>query len=147
MFEPRTGCPNLGHTTLISYITFYSLSTGWPVKHGRVLLVPCIKSLAQCTPLYNVHVYTGQVTFSKVQEKHDHVKPCIKTQTRWQNNISECKQIYSRTTKGRRRRSQYFVSLDIFPVVLINFLLPQLLVLEGGGVRLPLHPPLPSELF
>ena len=39
--------------------------TGWPVKHGRLFLykVTC--------PVYGtVHVYNGQVTFSKVPNKH-----------------------------------------------------------------------------
>ena len=35
----------------VPWISFYLLYTGWPVKHGRVFLIPCKKLLVQCTLL------------------------------------------------------------------------------------------------
>ena len=37
-------------------------------------LEPCFKWLVQCTALFSLRVYTGQVTFSKVPDKHGHVE-------------------------------------------------------------------------
>ena len=45
---------------------FRFLATGWPVKHGHVLLVPLKKSEFECT-------VERQVTFYKVPEKHGQV--------------------------------------------------------------------------
>ena len=45
-------------------------STGWQVKHGRVLQVPCIKWLVKCT-LSTVH-WTSHFLQS-IPEKHGHV--------------------------------------------------------------------------
>ena len=48
-----------------SYLTF---STGWPVIHGRVFLVPCKKWLVHW-PVYGCKgAYTGQVPYYKVPE-------------------------------------------------------------------------------
>ena len=46
---------------------FFTGVIGWPVKSGRVFLVPCKKWFVQCT-IAN----TGQATFHKVTEKHGH---------------------------------------------------------------------------
>ena len=45
--------------------------TGWPVKHGRVFLVPCKKWLVQCTLL---HTCTLDKSLLKGTRKHGHVK-------------------------------------------------------------------------
>ena len=52
-------------------VRFYINCTGWPDKHGRVVLVPCVKLLVQCTPLCTC---TLDNTLFQVTRK---ARPCL----------------------------------------------------------------------
>ena len=49
----------------------HAWATGWPFKHGRVVLVPCKKKIVH----KRYTAYNEQITLYKVPEIHGHVYP------------------------------------------------------------------------
>ena len=55
-------CLNHGTSKIYNY-------TGWPVKHGRIYLVPCKKWLVQCTLLYTCTLDSLLLTRYQIHQK------------------------------------------------------------------------------